>query len=209
MYIHAHAAFGWILAQVVGRGDARFRRAVFLSAIAPDFDAMAYLLGLSISLDQHHVWTHNLLFSWALSLAAMLYCPNMKMRILLLTQLAFYAHYFGDYFFTTWPLCFLYPFSPRPFLSAHAFHLWHPVNQWLGAVLAAVALMLCFVCRRTPLELVSPALDRAVVRGLGARLASLRSFMNRGRRRPDPPPQPGSGERTNRRRSIERKESKG
>lgn len=208
MYFHAHAAVGWILAQA-GRGDSRFRRAVFLAAVAPDLDALAYLLGLSISLNSHHVWAHNLPFSLAVSLAAVLYCPDMKGRVLLFTQLAFYAHYFGDYFLTTWPLCFLYPFARRPFLSAHAFHLWHPVNQWMGAGLALAALILCFVCRRTPLELVSPRLDQAMVRWLEARLGSFRSFMKRGRRSPALRGLGDSTDARNPRRSIERTDAKG
>lgn len=162
MYFHAHAAMGWILAEA-GRGDSRFRRAVFLAAIAPDLDALTYLLGMTMSLAEHHVWTHNLVFSLAVSLLSVLYCRAMRARVFLFTQLAFYSHYFGDYFFTTWALSYLYPFSGRAFLSGQALHLWHPVNDWIGAGLLLLVLVLCRACRRTPIEMISPRADRKLV----------------------------------------------
>lgn len=162
MYFHAHAGLGWILAEA-GRGDARFRRAVFLAALAPDVDALTHLLGLSVSLNHHHVWTHNMVFSLIVSVLSVACCANMRLRVFLFTQLAFYAHYFGDYFFTTWPLSFFFPFSRRAFLARGAFHLWHPVNDWLGTGFLFLALMVCVICRRTPLEVISPRADKTLV----------------------------------------------
>ena len=65
----AHASLGWVLAEA-GHGDSRFRRAVFLAAIAPDLDGISYLMGSASALQQHHVWTHNLPFSLVVSLLA-------------------------------------------------------------------------------------------------------------------------------------------
>ena len=162
MYFHAHAGLGWILAEA-GRGDSRFRRAVFLAAIAPDLDAIFYLLGFSVSLSHHHVWAHNLFFSLIVSALSMLYCTKRRLRAFLFTQIAFTTHYFGDYFFTTWPQCYLFPFSRRAFMSDFAFHLWHPINRWLGVGFALGTLVLCFVFRRTPLEVLSPGADARLV----------------------------------------------
>ncbi|MBU1693861.1 MAG: metal-dependent hydrolase [Verrucomicrobia bacterium] len=163
MYFYAHAGLGWILAEA-GRGDSRFRRAVFLAAIAPDLDALPSVLGWSITLNHHHVWTHNLLFSLVVSALAMWYCPGQRLRALVFTQIAFYSHFFGDYFFTTWPLSYLFPFSRCEFISDSAFHLWHPVNQWLGLGFTLGALVLCVVFRRTPLEVLSPRADTAWIK---------------------------------------------
>ena len=162
MYFHAHAGIGWILAEA-GRGDSKFRRAVFLTAIAPDLDAISYVLGLSVSLSHHHVWAHNLVFSLIVSALSMLYCAKRRLRAFLFTQTAFYTHYLGDYFFTTWPQSYLFPFSHRAFFTPHAFHLWHPVNDWLGLGLLLVVFVLCLVLRRTPLEVLSPEADARLV----------------------------------------------
>jgi hypothetical protein len=72
MNIFAHASVGWLLAEA-GRGDPRFRRCVFFSAVLPDLDGFNYLFGSMDSLEQHHVWTHNLCFSLLISGLAMLY----------------------------------------------------------------------------------------------------------------------------------------
>jgi hypothetical protein len=74
MNILAHASVGWILAEA-GCGNSRFRRAIFLAAMAPDLDGISYLMGSASALDQHHIWAHNLPFSLAVSFLAALYCP--------------------------------------------------------------------------------------------------------------------------------------
>lgn len=168
MYLHAHASIGWILAEA-GRGDVRFRRTVFLAAIAPDLDGITYVLGSASSIDQHHIWTHNLAFSWLVSLLASLYCGPLRWRAVLITQLAFYSHYFGDYFFTTWPLYYFAPFSMQHFVYRRAWPLWDPVNQWIGLAGCLIVLALALRSGRTPLEAISPRLDARL-------LARMRSF---------------------------------
>lgn len=158
MYFPAHAGVGWLLAEA-GRGDERFRRSVFLAAILPDLDAFTYLLGSPSSLNQHHVWTHNILFSLLVSVLAAVYCRRMPFRAIFFTQLAFYTHIVGDLVFTQWPVTLLYPFSMHWFSNRHAIPLWEPINTDLGWLGLIVIIVLSVIFRRTPIEVLSPDLD--------------------------------------------------
>jgi hypothetical protein len=101
-------------------------------------------------------------------------------RVILFTWLAFSSHYFGDYFFTTWPLCYLFSLSRRAFMSRCAFPLWHPINRRLGMGFTLGALILRVVFRRTPLDVLSPRADAALVDFVAKR------FRARGVRRMNP-----------------------
>jgi membrane-bound metal-dependent hydrolase YbcI (DUF457 family) len=170
MNILVHASLGWALAEA-GRGDSCFRRVVFLAAIAPDLDGITYLMGSAAALQQHHIWAHNLLFSLAVSLLAALYCTGLRWRAAAFTQAAFYTHFFGDYFFTTWPQLYLYPFSTRRFFYPSAYAFCDPINDWLILAGGVVVLGLCAYFRRTPLEVLSPRLDARLVKAVaGMRL---------------------------------------
>ena len=162
MYIPAHAGIGWLLAEL-GKGDSAFRRSVFLAAILPDIDGITYLFGSASSLNQHHVWSHNLLFSLVISALASVYCSQMRFRAFLFTQIAFYTHILGDYYLTQWPLTFFYPFSAKVFLNGHALALWDPINTLLGYLGCLVIIGLSIIFKRTPLEVLSPTLDAKLV----------------------------------------------
>ena len=172
MYIPAHAGIGWLLAEI-GKGDSAFRRSVFLATILPDIDGITYLLGSASSLNQHHVWSHNLLFSLIVSAVASVYCTRMRFRAFLFTQIAFYTHILGDFYFTQWPITFFYPFSNKIFLNGHAFALWDPINTLLGFLGCLLIVALSVIFKRTPIEVVSPTLDAklvALVSGAWAKL---------------------------------------
>ncbi len=154
---------GWFLAEI-GKGDSAFRRSVFLAAILPDIDAFTYLFGSAASaLNQHHVWTHNLLFSLIISALAGVYCARMRFRAFLFTQIAFYTHILGDYYFTQWQITFFYPFSNKVFFNGHAFALWDPINTLFGYLGCLVIIVLSIIFKRTPLEALSPTLDSKLV----------------------------------------------
>ncbi|MHC4253973.1 MAG: metal-dependent hydrolase, partial [Planctomycetota bacterium] len=135
MQLEAHAGIGWILAQAatlrsdatdadprpVGRNsahrsgcsgaDRRLRGAILLAAVLPDVDAASYLFDQLAYLRYHHVVGHNLFFGLAVSAAAAWFCRGRRLRALVFTQLAFWAHFFGDYFFTVYAISYLYPVS--------------------------------------------------------------------------------------------------
>ena len=155
MELTAHAGIGWLLAEA-GMADDRFRRMVFLAAVLPDLDAVPLVFGYS---EAHHMWTHNLLFSLLVSTVAAVYCRQYRIRSFAFTQLAFYSHYFGDYFFTQWPLTFFWPFSTHGFVSKHAYSYFSRINESLELASLIVIALLAVIFKRTPLEVLSPWLD--------------------------------------------------
>jgi membrane-bound metal-dependent hydrolase YbcI (DUF457 family) len=158
----AHLAVGWALAQFGGgRSSRAIRAAVTIAAIAPDADALAWVFGPEIYAESHHSLGHNVFFSLLVSATAVWLCrPHSWWRILLLTQAAFYLHYFGDYYFTRFPLVYFWPLSEREFLGPWRFGLDHPVNTLLSYLSLAMLAGSAAVLGRTPIELVWPTLDQ-------------------------------------------------
>ena len=111
MNSEAHLALGWILAHCAGTETRRFRAIVTVAALAPDVDVLSYAGGMHAYATLHHALGHNVFFSIAFSVGALFFARidgslRCAMKIVLFTQLAFYSHYFGDYFFTRFPLEF-------------------------------------------------------------------------------------------------------
>ena len=163
MNTEAHLAAGWILAHLGGVEDRRFRAAVTLAAIAPDVDSLAFFFGERAYASIHHALGHNVYFFTGASVLAALWCRRRWWKVLLFTQLALYSHYFGDYFLTRFPLEFYWPASHRLFIHGYRIGLDHPINTALSYASLLVFFVMAFWCRRTPLEIISPALDRRVV----------------------------------------------
>lgn len=162
MHFEAHAGIGWLLAQT-WPGDRRFRIAVTAAAVAPDLDVISYIFGPFVYLKYHHVIGHNFIFSLIISAAAVLYCRNSRLPAFIYTQIAFYAHYFGDYFFTLYPLYYFWPFSNTQFLSASAIPLAHWLNTFFLCLGIAAMFLTGFFLKRTVLEIFSPELDKRIV----------------------------------------------
>jgi membrane-bound metal-dependent hydrolase YbcI (DUF457 family) len=146
-----------------GREDRAFRAAVLAASVAPDIDGLTVLFGTGPYDRLHHLLSHNALFSLVVSALAVLLCRRSRVKVFLFTQVAFYLHYFGDYFFTKYPLYWLYPFSDRPFYTEHSVWVGHPVNQVLNVVILALVGVMAWRTGRSPLEVLSPNLDRRLV----------------------------------------------
>jgi len=162
MHLEAHAGAGWLLAQAAP-GDRRVRAATLLAAVAPDLDVVSYLFGPNAYVAWHHVACHNLLFSLLVSGLAAWWCAGARFKALLLTQAAFYTHFFGDLFFTVYPLQYFWPFSSLEFGLEGSVYLGHWLNTLFVYVALVSVVVLGVVFKRTPLEVVWPALDERVM----------------------------------------------
>jgi membrane-bound metal-dependent hydrolase YbcI (DUF457 family) len=161
MQIFAHAGIGWILAEA-GRGDRRFRQAVFWSALLPDLDGFSLLLGVESYQCYHDRITHSIPFAVLVSALAAAFCRGYRLRAVVFTQLAFVSHILGDYFLSGWPIALWFPFSRAEILNTHALWLGHPVNHALSLLAVVCMAGMGWRLKRTPFEVFSAAFDARV-----------------------------------------------
>lgn len=151
---------GWAIGNLAGK-EAGVRRFVTLAAVLPDLDGMGFFFGPRAYDQWHHTIGHNL-YAW-LAVAALAGWGFRSWKAALLSALAFGSHVIADMGLSGWPVFLLWPFSGRAFRFRHSFGLSDPVNIQIIYAGYVVVLLLALVCRRTPIELFSPALDRLVV----------------------------------------------
>lgn len=163
MNTEVHLAVGWLLANLAAPEDRRARALVTLSALAPDVDALSFFFGPAAYSEYHHTVGHNIFFSLAFSALAIWLSRSHRLRILLLTQIGFYTHYFGDYFLTRFELVYFWPISNRPFIYSYGIGLDHPINLGLGYASFVGFVLMAMWFKRTPIEMVSIELDRRIV----------------------------------------------
>ena len=161
MQVFAHAGIGWALAEA-GMGDRCFRQAVFLSALLPDIDGLSLVFGVSAYVSYHDRLTHSIPFGLVVSAVAMAVCRKCSWKILVFTQLGFWSHIVGDYFFSGWPLALWFPFSRAEIENTRAFWLGHPVNHLLNFAAMGIVYLLGRKFIRTPIEVFSVGFDRKV-----------------------------------------------
>jgi membrane-bound metal-dependent hydrolase YbcI (DUF457 family) len=136
---------------------------VTFAAVAPDLDALSYVGGEHVYARMHHALGHNVFFGIIVSVVSVLLLRGRAWKVLLFTQLAFYSHYFGDYFFTRFPVEFWWPVSSRGYVYSYRIGLDHPVNLFLSYLSFVVMVGMAVAWKRTPVEVVSPELDARVV----------------------------------------------
>lgn len=164
MNSEAHLAAGWILAHLGGRHETRrFRALVTFAAVAPDLDVIAYVFGERAYATYHHAAGHNVFFSLLLSAASVMFARGGRWKVFFFTQLAFYSHYYGDYFFTRFPLEFFWPLSNKGYVYGYRIGLDHPINLAFSYLSFVVIVAMAAAYKRTPVELLSPELDRRLV----------------------------------------------
>jgi hypothetical protein len=160
MHLEAHAMLGWVLGNLPG-GNPQIRRYCTLGAVLPDLDGIGFFLSSTAYDRFHHTFGHNV---FALGLfAALMAWRCRSWWALALGALSFGSHLLTDAGLSGWPVYLLYPFSGQAFSLPHGVGLAHPVNIQLIYAGYVALLGVAILCRRTPIELVSPKLDRLVV----------------------------------------------
>jgi len=163
MNTEAHLAIGWILAHAGGQETRRFRQLVVISALASDIDVLAIFGGTQTYARYHHTIGHNVFFSFLLSGVCVLLYRQKPWKMALFSQLGFYTHYFGDYFFTRFPIQFFWPMSYRTYIYSYRIGLDHPINLVFGYLSFLSFILMAMWFKRTPMELISPKLDERIV----------------------------------------------
>lgn len=163
MNTEAHLAAGWVLAHCAPNTTRKFRGLITLAAVIPDIDALTYIGGERAYACCHHAWGHNVFFNFLVSLGCTYLLRGRRLEAFVLSQLAFYSHYFGDYYFTRFPIQFFWPISTHGYIHSYRIGLDHPINIFLSYFSFVLMIAMAFVWKRTPIELVSPELDKRVV----------------------------------------------
>lgn len=167
MYGQAHAGLGWVVGLAVPAGDRRLRAWCVASALLPDLDAGAMLFGIDAYNRWHHKPGHNVFLGVACVLAAVIHFWRrpVRERIVagLLTGACFASHILTDMKLSGWEVYLYWPFSERGYGFQPIWPLGHPLNLWLAYIFMLAPWVLAFWKPVTPLELISPRLDRIVV----------------------------------------------
>jgi len=178
-----HFMVGWMVANVPRGIGRRERAAIALAGVAPDIDglgAVAEVLTrysarpLTWFSDYHHL-LHNLLFALVVAAVAWAVARERRWLSAALALLSFHLHLLGDIAGARgpdgygWPVPYLLPFSDWAWTWSGQWAL----NGWQNFTITGVGLVLTFYLawRRgySPLEIVSPKADRALVAALRAR----------------------------------------
>ncbi len=160
----SHLQYGWWFAHW-GEFSRRDRAIIALAGAGPDLDAISWLVGGDTFYRYHHILFHN---AGATVAAFVVTCAFLWRRpwAWLLAFSAFGMHIVEDFLTVGWDQ---YPWLP---FSGTAINLTHHLPNWVvQGVFQAIAMIAILVVtiwiyvhyRRTPLEIISPALDRLVL----------------------------------------------
>jgi membrane-bound metal-dependent hydrolase YbcI (DUF457 family) len=159
-----HLQFGWWFAHwgEFSRGE---RAAIALAGVGPDLDSASLVVGGEGFYRYHHILFHNVGATLAAAVLAGLFLWR-RPRVWLLVVFAFAAHMLEDYLTVGWDQFLWQPFN------ASAVNLSHHLPNWLVQGVFQITAMVFILGmtvwiylrhQRTPLEILSPALDSLVV----------------------------------------------
>ena len=157
MHFEPHATLGWAIGNL-GGGDRRLRNYCVLGSVLPDIDAAPYLFGPQAYGEWHHTFGHNV-FLWAAFIGWVVWkCKSWRAAVL--SCLSFGSHLLTDAQLSGWQLYLFWPASRDGYLFPNAVGLDAPINYWLVYLSPVVIVVLAILFKRTPIDIVSPKLDR-------------------------------------------------
>lgn len=173
MHFESHAGAGWILGSLPAWTDRRLRAWCLGAAILPDIDAVSFLFGHQAYSRFHHTFGHNVWLGAAtVALAAWHHRdapPRRRALAATLVGVAFVSHLLTDAKLSAYSIHPWWPVSNAGYEFTPNLGLGAPINTWLVAA-AYLSIVLIALWRRvTPIEAVSPGLDRRIVRALSPR----------------------------------------
>jgi membrane-bound metal-dependent hydrolase YbcI (DUF457 family) len=167
MFGQAHAGLGWLVGVAAPGSDRRLRVWCTAAALLPDVDALSMLAGRESYDRFHHTFGHNV-FTGLLCVAAAAwsfrrYTWRDRAAAVFFVALCFASHLLTDMKLSGWELYLLWPFSGLGYEFKPNLQLGHPANFVLVGVLMALPWVLAPWKGVTPVEIVSPRLDRLIV----------------------------------------------
>ena len=138
---------------------------IALAGTGPDLDGLSFVAGGERFYRYHHILFHNVGAALGVAVLAALFFRR-RPRAALLIVFAFAMHVVEDYVTVGWDQ---YPWQP---FSSSAVNLSHTLPVWLVQGVFQITAMMFILAmtvwiylryRRTPLEIVSPRLDRLII----------------------------------------------
>ena len=164
MYGQTHAGLGWVIGVLTPGSDRRLRGWCTWAAILPDADALTLLFGIDSYVRWHHKPGHNVFLGVVCVAAAVAHFWDRPVRQRciagLLTAVCFASHILTDMKLSGWEVYLYWPFSERGYSFDPMWSLGHPLNTWLAYLFMTLPWVIAFWKHVTPLELISPRLDR-------------------------------------------------
>ena len=159
-----HLQYGWWFAHW-GKFSRRERAIIALAGAGPDLDGLSLLAGGEAFHKYHHILFHNVGATLAVLALAGIFLWRHP-RAWLLTAFAFAMHVVEDYITVGWNQYPWQPFSATAVNLADHFPNWVVQGAFQYTAMAFIVGMTVWIYirhRRTPLEIISPALDRLIV----------------------------------------------
>jgi inner membrane protein len=169
MHLESHAGLAWAIGVLTPGSDRRLRWWAVLAGMLPDIDASAYLFGDEAYMNYHHTFGHNVFLGVLVTVAAGLHGgrgaakeerPRRALLVATVAALCFASHILTDMKLSAYPVVLFWPASRREYELTPNLGLGAPINTWLVYASAVVAALLGFAKGVTPLDLISPRLDR-------------------------------------------------
>ena len=160
MYIQAHAMSGWIVSNYL-KLNARERFFSMLAASLLDLDGLGIIVSPDLYDTYHHVLGHNICFG--IIVAGILTVFSMhKLKCFFLYLALFHLHILMDLVGSgeLWTISYLWPFSKFELYFEHNWALFSWQNMVANFALLGWTIALIFTHKRTPLEYVTPKLDK-------------------------------------------------
>lgn len=164
MQLPTHVFSGWVVASLIPRLTPRERALAMVAATAPDLDGLAIVAGRDAFETYHHVVGHNLFFGLLIAAAITSWSTHRRIMGPLALGL-FHLHLVMDSFGSgrDWGISYLWPVVPREWVNPWRwdFVSWQNILAAYGLLLVTV--FIAMRQGRTPLETVTPSLDRQLV----------------------------------------------
>ncbi len=147
--------------------DRRLRNCCWIAAVLPDVDAVAYLHSWEAYNYWHHTFGHNVFLGVIVAAVCALWFHRGRPRkrqllVAVAVLLSFFGHLLSDAYFTRYEVYLFWPLNRDAYIFTEGYALQSPVNHWLVYGSFAVAVGLTVLKGVSPLEVISPRLDRLV-----------------------------------------------
>lgn len=163
-----HGELGWLVGhRLAARRD---RALVTLAGVLPDLDGLTLLAGEDAYARWHHLLTHGIVAATACA-ALLAAVARQRLAVAALAFAAFHLHLLCDLAGSGvgWPIFYLWPFDGVAVGWSGGWELASWQNTVIGLGVTLGCLGAALLVGRTPVELLSPRADGAVVRTLVAR----------------------------------------